>query len=91
MCIRDRFSHPSGFVINVKGKPSLFGETDFAVHQLIVSGNTSIEVGDSLSIDIGVDLGFQTWQDADGNGTIQQEIALFSGIKKRFKNFSDLL
>ena len=35
------FSHPSGFVINVKGKPSLFGETDFAVHQLIVSGNTS--------------------------------------------------
>ena len=85
------FAHPSGFVVNVKGKPALFGETDFPVHQLIVSGNTSIEVGDTLSVDIGIDLGFQTWQDADGNDTIQQEIALFTGIKKRFKNFSDLL
>lgn len=69
-------AHPSGLTILLKGLPEITGDTDHPVHQLIISGNTSIEVGEQVSLEIGADLGLQTY-----NETIEREFATFVAVK----------
>ena len=73
-------AHPSGLSISVKGLPEIASDSDGdPIHQLIVSGNTSIELGEQLSLELGADLGLQTFNDE-----IEREIATFAGIKLSF-------
>ena len=73
-------AHPSGLSISVKGLPEIASDSEGdPIHQLIVSGNTSIELGEQLSLELGADLGVQTYNDV-----IEREIATFAGIKISF-------
>lgn len=72
-------SHPSGITITLKGLPELLSDNEDPIHQLIVSGSTSVEVKDNVSVEIGVDLGLQTYKD-----TIERELATLIAAKLSF-------
>ena len=69
-------AHPSGLSISLKGLPEIAGDTDHPVHQLIISGNTSIEVGEHVSLEFGVDIGLQTYQE-----TIERDLATLVAVR----------
>jgi len=72
--------HPTGFTISVKGLPEIASDaTDNPIHQLIVSGSTSVEVGEQVNVEIGADLGLQTYND-----TIESEFATLIAAKLSF-------
>ena len=72
-------AHPSGLSIALKGLPEITGESEHPVHQLIISGNTSFELGEQVSLEIGADIGLQTYQE-----TIERELASLVAIKLSF-------
>ena len=72
-------AHPSGLSITLKGLPEIVGNTEHATHQLIISGNTSIEVGEQVSLEIGADIGLQTYKE-----TIERELATLVAVKLSF-------
>ena len=72
------FSHPSGLSIQVKALPELVG-ADHAVHQLLITPATSVELADQVNVELGADLGFQTW-----DGEIEAELATVATIKLSF-------
>ena len=72
-------AHLSGVSITLKGLPEIAGTTEHATHQLIISGNTSIEVGEQVSLEIGADIGLQTYKE-----TIERELATLVAVKLSF-------
>lgn len=72
-------AHPSGLSIALKGLPEITGESEHPVHQLIISGNTSIEVGEQVSLEVGADIGLQTYDE-----TIERELATLVAVKLSF-------
>ena len=72
-------AHPSGLSIALKGLPEITGESEHPVHQLIISGNTSFELGEQVSLEIGADIGLQTYQE-----TIERELATLVAVKLSF-------
>ena len=52
-------AHPSGLTICLKGLPEIVSDNDIPIHQLVISGSTSIEVRDNVSIEVGIDMGLQ--------------------------------
>ncbi len=72
-------AHPSGLSIVIKGLPELFGDNETPVHQVVISGNTSVEVSDQISVEIGADLGLQTYND-----TLEREFATLVAAKLSF-------
>ena len=71
--------HPSGLNIVVKGMPELVGQGDNAVHQLIVTPSASFELRDNINLEVGADVGFQTFA-----GAIESELATLIAIKLSF-------
>ena len=71
-------SHPSGLVISLKGLPEISG-SEMPVHQLVVSGSTSFELGENISIEVGADLGLQTF-----DGELETELATLAAVKLSF-------
>ena len=71
-------SHPSGIVFSVKGLPEI-SKSESPVHQLVVSGSTSFELRDNISIEVGADLGLQTFE-----GEIEKELATLAAVKLSF-------
>lgn len=72
-------AHPSGMSFILKGLPEITGDSEYPVHQLIISGNTSVELGEQLSLEIGADIGLQTFQE-----TIERELATLVAVKLSF-------
>lgn len=72
-------AHPSGLSIALKGLPEIAGESEHPVHQLIISGNTSFELGEQVSLEIGADIGLQTYEE-----TIEGELATLVAVKLSF-------
>ena len=58
--ITAELSHPSGYVVSLKGLPEVAGDSEHPVHQLIASASTSYELRENVSLEIGVDIGVQT-------------------------------
>lgn len=71
-------SHPSGIVFSLKGLPEI-SPSESPVHQLVVSGSTSFELGENISLEIGADLGLQTY-----DGELEKELATLAAIKLSF-------
>ena len=71
-------SHPSGIVFSLKGLPEISG-SESPVHQLVVSGSTSFELRENISLEIGADLGLQTYQ-----GELEKELATLAAVKLSF-------
>lgn len=71
--------HPKGFNVAVKAMPELAGAGDNPVHQLIITPSTSIEVRDNVNIELGADIGIQTFND-----TIERELATLVAVKLSF-------
>ena len=71
-------SHPSGIVLSLKGLPEISG-SDSPVHQLVVSGSTSFELRENISLEIGADLGLQTYE-----GELEKELATLAAVKLSF-------
>ena len=71
-------SHPSGIVFSLKGLPEISG-SESPVHQLVVSGSTSFELGENISLEIGADLGLQTYK-----GELEKELATLAAVKLSF-------
>ena len=67
--------HPSGLVISLKGLPEISG-SESPVHQLVVSGSMSFEFGENISLEVGADLGLQTF-----DGEFEKELATFGAVK----------
>lgn len=78
-------THASGLSFVVKALPEITGESEHPVHQLIVSGNTSFELGEHINLEIGMDIGLQTY-----DKTIEREFATIAAVKFSFKSLSDL-
>ena len=76
-------THKNGFTLGFKALPDVVSESEYKAHQLIVSMSTSLEFGESLSLDIGGELGIQT-SPVEAN-TIEHERAIFIGGKYAFK------
>ena len=72
-------SHPSGIVVSLKGLPEISGQSESPVHQLVVSGSTSFELGENISIELGADLGLQTFE-----GDLETELATLAAVKLSF-------
>lgn len=72
-------AHPSGLSIALKGLPEITGESEHPVHQLIISGNTSFELGEQVSLEIGADIGLQTYEE-----TVERELATLVAVKLSF-------
>ena len=72
-------AHPSGLSITLKGLPEITGESEHPIHQLIISGNTSFELGEQVSLEVGADIGLQTYQE-----TIERELATLVAVKLSF-------
>lgn len=73
------FKHPKGFNVAVKAMPELAGVGDNPVHQLIITPSTSFELRDNVNIELGADIGFQTFNDK-----IERELATLVAIKLSF-------
>ena len=71
-------SHPSGIVFSLKGLPEI-SQSESPVHQLVVSGSTSFELGHNINIEVGADLGLQTYQ-----GDLETELATLAAVKLSF-------
>ena len=71
-------SHPSGIVLSLKGLPEI-SPSDSPVHQLVISGSTSFELGENISLEIGADLGLQTF-----DGELEKELATLAAVKLSF-------
>ena len=71
-------SHPSGIVFSLKGLPEISG-SESPVHQLVVSGSTSFEFGENISLEVGADLGLQTY-----DGELEKELATLAAVKLSF-------
>lgn len=71
-------SHPSGIVFSLKGLPEI-SASESPVHQLVVSGSTSFELGENISLEVGADLGLQTF-----DGEIEKELATLAAVKLSF-------
>ena len=71
-------SHPSGIVLSLKGLPEISG-SESPVHQLVVSGSTSFELGENISLEVGADLGLQTYE-----GELEKELATLAAVKLSF-------
>ena len=71
-------SHPSGLVISLKGLPEISG-SESPVHQLVVSGSTSFELGENINFEVGADLGVQTY-----DGELETELATLAAVKLSF-------
>ena len=71
-------SHPSGLVISLKGLPEISG-SESPVHQLVVSGATSFELGENINFEVGADLGLQTYE-----GELETELATLAAVKLSF-------
>ena len=71
--------HPKGFNIAVKAMPELAGAGDNPVHQLIITPSTSFELRENVNIELGADIGIQTFND-----TIEQELSTLVAVKLSF-------
>ena len=71
--------HPKGFNVAVKAMPEVAGAGDNPVHQLIITPSTSFEVRDNINIELGADIGLQTFND-----TIERELATLVAVKLSF-------
>lgn len=71
--------HPSGFCVAIKAMPELVGAGDNPVHQLIITPSTSFELRDNVNIELGADIGLQTFNDV-----IQKELATLVAVKLSF-------
>lgn len=71
--------HPKGFNIVIKAMPELVGAGDNPVHQLIITPSTSFELRDNINIELGADIGLQTFND-----TIEKELATLVAVKLSF-------
>ena len=71
--------HPKGFNVAVKAMPELAGAGDNPVHQLIITPSTSFELRDNVNIELGADIGLQTF-----NGEIESELATLVAVKLSF-------
>ena len=71
--------HPKGFNVAVKAMPEVAGAGDNPVHQLIITPSTSFELRDNVNIELGADIGLQTFND-----TIEKELATLVALKLSF-------
>ena len=71
--------HPKGFNIAVKVMPEVAGGGDNPVHQLVITPSTSFELRDNVNIELGADIGLQTFND-----TIERELATLVAVKLSF-------
>ena len=71
--------HPKGFSVAVKAMPEVAGAGDNPVHQLIITLSTSFELRDNVNIELGADIGLQTFND-----TVERELATLVAIKLSF-------
>ena len=67
-----------GVSFSVKGMPELTGEGDPA-HQAIISAHISRDITDNIGLDLGAEVGFQSWQDE-----IEREFAYFTALSINF-------
>ena len=70
---------PYDISLGVRLMPELAGAGDNPVHQLIVTPSTSFEFGEYINLEVGADVGFQTFNDA-----IETELATLAAIKLSF-------
>ena len=66
---------PYDVSLGVRLMPELVGAGD-AVHQLIITPSTSFELRENINIEVGADVGFQTFND-----TIETELATLVAVK----------
>lgn len=71
--------HEKGFNIAVKAMPEVAGAGDNRVHQLIITPSTSFELRDNINIELGADIGGQTF-----DGEIETEFATLVAVKLSF-------
>ena len=71
--------HQKGFSVAVKVMPELAGAGDNPVHQLIITPATSFELRENVNIELGADIGIQTFND-----TIERELATLLAVKLSF-------
>ena len=71
--------HPKGFNVAFKAMPELVGAGDNPVHQFIITPSTSFELRDNVNIELGADIGLQSFE-----GEIERELATLVAIKLSF-------
>ena len=67
---------PYDVSLGVRLMPELVGAGDNPVHQLIITPSTSFELRENINIEVGADVGFQTFND-----TIETELATLVAVK----------
>ena len=72
-------THPKGFNLAVKAMPEVAGAGDNPVHQLIITPSTSFALRENIDIELGADIGIQTFND-----TIEKELATLVAVKLSF-------
>ena len=70
---------PYDVSLGVRLMPELAGAGDNPVHQLIITPSTSFELRENINLEIGADVGFQTFDDA-----IETELATLVAVKLSF-------
>ena len=70
---------PYDISLGVRLMPELAGAGDNPVHQLIVTPSTSFEFGENINLEVGADLGLQTFE-----GELETELATLAAIKLSF-------
>lgn len=70
---------PYDVSLGVRLMPELAGAGENPVHQLIITPSTSFELRDNINIELGADVGFQTFNDA-----IETELATLVAVKLAF-------
>ena len=70
---------PYDVSLGVRLMPELAGAGDNPVHQLIITPSTSFELRDNINIELGADVGFQTFNDE-----IETELATLVAVKLSF-------
>ena len=67
-----------GVSFSIKGMPELTGEGDPA-HQAIISAHISRDITETVGLDLGAEVGFQSWL-----GEVERELAYFTALSVNF-------
>lgn len=71
--------HPKGVNVSIKAMPEVAGAGNTPVHQLIITPSTRFELRENINIELGADIGLQTFND-----TIERELATLVAVKLSF-------
>ena len=70
---------PYDVSLGVRVMPELAGEGEHPVHQLIITPSTSFEFREHINLELGADVGFQTY-----DGKLETEVATLVAVKLSF-------